>query len=418
MKKMIAVVLAALMLLTSFAVAESGTMTLIELSNINIAGIADLAGLEVKLATGNGKAQAEFVGDGQSLMAVSAQLVDGQLLIGGEGVANTYAVDLSQANLPAEAMDVLPQLFDIGLLLKDFVLPPFPGVNIPMLPIATLLGSAGASPTEDGGMRLDISSEQLMSLLDMGISMAQMYGGSASAQIDQVKQLVDQLKQSGTSADLTIIAKDEADASTVDLYIIPVQDGNASDTYIARLNLQSQVNLDTLTVYLNQGSEVALGTAVLESDPAAPALSLNINVMDQASFTFALTADSGLQDVTFAVDAQGTNVTLRLTYGPQDGRDIVEFAAMIPSVGDVICRLITTADAVGTREGDLLISAGGIEITGNVKTTVAADVSVAPLDGANAIDLLADGAVDQLGNDLSAAAGGLIGYISSLEPAA
>lgn len=413
MKKLIAVVLAALMLLASVAMAESGTMSLIELSNLNVAGM-DLQGFEAKVAMGDGSAQAEIVGNGESLLTLIAQLADGKMVLGGD-LANTYAVDLAAQGMPAEAMDVLPQLFNLGVLLKDFTLPAYPGIDLPMLPIATLLGSVGGTATEDGGVRLDISSEQVMGALDMIMSLAESNAGSLSGQMDQVKQAVNSLKESGVSVELSVQAKDSADASDVDVFIIPVEQEGAWDTHIARLHLTSKANVDILTVYLNMdNTENQMAIIELDSDPAAPSLTLTANLADTVDFVFALTNDDGIQNCVLSADASGNGATLRLSYGPQDGRDLVELNLAVPQTGEFNFRLLTAADTEGNREGELLIDAAGIQISGTVRSIVEADVTVPVLDASNAIDLTADGAADQLQSDLSQAVNGVVGYLSNI----
>ena len=436
MKKLIALALAMLMLLASAAFAEPAAVTLLSDPQLTMTQdgqtmSVDLTGLNIAVSSGLSAEvptiRLDVTHDDEVLMSGLIQIVDGAMVFQLDGMSNAYKASMGADSISGQAQEAFNALFANQDAFLNFQMPAFTGATIPKLDMATLLSFVITDTQTDASgatvSTISLPYETINQLLGMAAPyLSQMVPNvDTSFVTDTIQQLQD--SNSGVSLGGTIVDSGASEVLTLEAYL--VQDGTASEAALGALVVMSEENSVTATVQVNMGdSTTDVATLALLSEPDQAKLSLTGDVMGMASINFDLYPEDGLQMVDLGFSAQGQSANLSLSYGQQDGEDLVSFAAGVADIANLALAIDTVADGAGSHDGavSFAASAQGMDIALDGKLSIGpADVelgSIANVAGAIDITTMDDAANEAFTNELQSAAGALIGYLSSIEPQA
>ncbi len=314
MKKMLAILVALMLLMTAAASAESvfsfadPVLTL----NMGEAQTIDLTGLELVIASeemnGGIAIQIDIKGGGNKLMGIAANIVGEKVVFAFDGGSNVYAVQAPMA--PMAAVSSLSS-FDMSALNIDF---------------EALMGSVMGSIEMDG----DTIKVPYTAVNDVLEAIAPMLESVEIPGLDasQIPEVIAQLKQSNSGVNLELTLTQGEDNVSVSAKAIPVQDGTAA-------------------------AEAAL---VVSFNQDESGLALNIEVPGQGAFYFnASPIDGDKVKVSIGGNAQGAGFDLSgiASAGEAD----VEFAAI--DAGNAISIETMTDEQNEAFMGELMsVSAG------------------------------------------------------------
>ena len=429
MKKLTAILLALLLLLTSAALAEATAATAANMAFENVVvevngesaaveGLVLTVGLD---ATGDPTMLLAVENGTELLSLAAAKVVDGKLMITLTGADATYTADAATLG-GAQAEQALSQFANLRDAIPQFdqlVLPPFPGVNIPKLDTTAML-RAYATGTEGDTTTFAISYEQVMGWLDMVKMYADLFGSQLASipnmpSLDQITGMIDQLKESQTGIAIDGTIADQGDAQVTTFNILPVEGGVTAEEPAMALTFTTAENSDTLVLGDPSGS-ATLASLELESDPATPSLELAMDLMGMANFDIALFPEDGLQKLAVTAQASEQELDMDLAYGESDGRDLVNlgFSATGASLS---LQFDTAKDESGVRTGTVKLDALNRDQT----VTMSGDVTMwldtaAPVEiewPANELPLS-----ELTSETAQAALAPVMEYLQTLEPAA
>ena len=358
MRKILAILLAMLMLIGTTALAEgdAAVLTLDNVTmqtqgqNINIQGLT--ASLVLENINDLPSLALLIDGDGQPLVTAVAQLTSKQCCFAVDGMDHGYVSDL-----PAQAMGQLAQFGDEGMatllpmlvpMFDQLVLPAFSGVDIPKLDMTGLLGSFMT-----GSNTFEVPAEQVSALLDQLVQLAQAQSGAIEG-LDQVTAMLEQMKSSGIGFAIEGTIDDDGTAQTVSAGVCLAMGSTATDQELARLTVTSSQNNFQAVLSVTDAGDVL--TASLVSDPSAAQLQFSMDVAGQASMSFVLFSEDGLQKASLDIAGGGQQVSLQFAYGQQGGADVVSFGGQAAD-SNASFEINTAMGSDGVRTGTLTISA-------------------------------------------------------------
>lgn len=376
MKKIVALLLSVLMILSMAAVAEEALdpALVTRVSNLVIESTADgetsalnLEGLEayISIDTTDGLslvAQA-FNGDDSLLLAV-AKLVDTQIQLAIDGVDKTFAQDVAQlqgqdtAALGELLRPALPQLMNVKL-------PPIALGSLSKIDLVPVVGMLGAE-TEGDTTTFAVPSEIIDTLLDQLLDALKSTGSSIPG-LDQVLPMLEQLRAAGMSLALSGQIVDAADQQTTRLEIYPVTNGETAEAAVAVLTLTSAQDALSLQVDIPSDEDV-MTVATLNVETAADNSAIaTLDIAGMMQFSLAVYQDNGLQYVALTMDSGfEASFAVTLCYGENGAEDIFEvtFATGDDAGFDLIVN--TTATEEGTQGSFELTTSGedsGLHVT-------------------------------------------------------
>ena len=360
MKKLLALLVALLMLLGTAALAEqeAAIMTLDHVV-VEAAGqrtdVQDLSGSLVFQNVNNLPAVALLIDGGdQPLVTAVGQLTSKQFSLAFHGMDHGYTVDI-----PAQQAAQLAQVGDEGLamlapalvpMLNEVALPPLAGMDIPMLDMNCVLSGFITGPGS-----FEIPYEQVSALLDQILQLAKAQGKNI-AQLDQALGMLEELKNSGTGIAIRGTIDDGGAAQKVVANVHLVENGKTADSAIVRLTLNTRQNDSSLAVaYVQSGVPINVATATLTADPAASRVDFDLSVIAGMGMKFAMYRDGDMNRFAFSFNAAGQGGNIEFAYGQQAGNDIVSFNGQ--AGGATVSFLISTVmGADGVRTGELVFS--------------------------------------------------------------
>lgn len=338
MKKILALMLAALMLLSMAALAETAENTpstlMLGLSNVN-ATITDGEGntneialpelnLSGILGTKDG---VQFVlqadrGD-EFLCCMNGKIEDGKVIYTTSASERAY-----EYVIPATpGIDVSSMPEQLGALLPALVsmkLPQLPAVSLPKADLSGLVAMLDAETTEENGVattNFSVSAETISSLLDY-VTMMLQYSASSVPQLDQVTQLLNQLKESGLSFTLEGSIQDTAEEQAASVTVYMTSNGETAETPTLFLNTYSAEDKFTLAVDVPyEDSSYTVGQLSVTTDPAAETINVGVDLAGMVTLNVDFYKQDGLQVAELKFDAMGQSINLALSYGTRDGND-------------------------------------------------------------------------------------------------
>ena len=419
MKKIIAMLLALMLLLGMTAVAEeaAANTAVLTLGNASVSmngETVDLEGMTATLSLNAADAEAPTLAlsidnDEGTLAAVYAQIKGNQFLISADGLDHTYAQEIPE--IPSLPVEQLPSLIAAMVpVLDTLVLPPFTGVTIPKMDISGLLGEFATTQNADG-FDFEIPAEMVKMILNLLVQAASQ-ANIAQEQLDQVQQMLE-------SMDVALAGSlvDTGDSQVVSIDLLMSSDGENYDTAVANLTISSVENSALVTVGVvmdSSGVPTPVATIGLDSDPDAATLDFEINA-GVATIRFSLFNEDGLQKMSLTVEAQGNeSAYLEFDYGTQDGVDIVCLA--VSAGGADITFAVGTIKGDDSRTGTINLDM----VNGEQKLNFSADAEMYLGMADSGITMPADvrpfSEFDQ--NEFSGVLAPVMEYLNTLEPAA
>ena len=368
MKKLLAFALILALMLTGAALAES-TAAVMKIDNIQMESDGQRYVIDGLTATGTieGYSVPTMVlkteGEGQNLLTMFWQIANGKVLCAVEGMDVAYSTPLEgdAAQTAGQLGIYLPMLLPE---LDKLVMPPFPGVDIPMLDMSGIL-----APYMTGADTYALSCEEVYAIVDQVMQEASQSGQNIS-QVQQAIGILNMLKSSGMGVAIDGTFANNGDSQTVTANIHLVQNNQAAEDAIALVTLDTRANDTHLAVNVPAGSAMSeILTAELISDPAAATLSFKLDVPNQMNMEFSLYPEDGLQKAAFDMTESGKQTNLELGYGQADGQDVVTLTVVD---GETVfnCEIDSTMGADGIRTGTvtLYVKENGSEtsITGDL----------------------------------------------------
>lgn len=298
MKKIVALMVALMMLIASAACAES-IIIADPVITLNMGGeqVIDLTGLQLSIATGeangNPALQIDVSGNGSKLMGISANVTGEALVFAVDGVSGTYCVPLeaimSQMNVSTN-MDLSSLDIDVNALMtaiQNGV--EFDGTNF-RVPYTTV------------NEVLEIVAPAMASIEIPGVDMAEFTDGVA------------QLKESNSGITLEGSFAQDGDNMSAALNLIPVQNGEAGAAAMT-MNADMGDNGISVVVDIPGQANLYLKAAPTESGTVAVSVGGNASGM---SFDFSCIVGASDADVAFqALDAANAQNVLELTEAQQ-----------------------------------------------------------------------------------------------------
>lgn len=364
MKKLFAILLAALLLLNVGALAEGRAATLTannirveaEGQKIVIPGMDFILGLD----NVNGLPSIALLidDDGERVFTALGQLTSRQFNLAVSGMNNGY-----YALLPAEAAGTLAQVGDAGLAmmlpqllpgLDEIALPPFTGVEIPKVELGDML-SAYITNRNGDSYDFDIPYEEVYRLLDQVLRLAREQGTNVD-QVDEALQAIEQLKAMHMGFALKGNVADDGSTLTATADVYLVQNGVTSPGEVATIILTSRQNDFRIDMTASEnGATMDVLNVSLVSDPAAATLDLDMNIASEIRIAFDLFSEDGLQKAVLCIDgADPDSMRFEFDYGQQDGKDVVALSSDAQGGSfDLSINSVMGADNVRTGELNL-----------------------------------------------------------------
>ena len=438
MKKLVAIVLTLMLLAASVACAETAYEAVYYNSVLTATSegqtfTVDLSDLTVTIAAG---ALGDVptiqidVDDGEEiLMGAEVQIYGSALVLNVDGLSRPLAVDLSSAGV-SSLQETLAPLFADPANLRIKELPTFKGVTIPKLPLMSLAGFVGATPTVDAnGVQVAEFSvpyemvKQVLGLLSQYRSTIESIGG-VSQYAGAIFGLIDQLMASDSGFAMSGTITDDGEAASMVIDFLPVSGGVTAESAIAGLELMFAENQANINVNIYQGGgSMTVAQMALTSVPEAAELNFGLDIMGMIALNFSLYPENGAQVIAVELKAQDQAVNLSFTYGPQGDGSFFDFAFSIPNTANVEYFTESSSDDGVTYNGDLALTlesgSYGTFTLGSESTTTIADVALRGIENAgDAIDVvnISDEEKAQVTEELNAALAGLITYFNGLEP--
>lgn len=358
MRKILAIMLAMLMLIGSAALAEgeAAVLTLDNVTmqtqgqNINIQGLSGSLVLE---NINNLPSIALLLdGDSQPLVTAVAQLSSSQFSFAIDGMDHGYVTDI-----PAEQAAQLAQFGDEGMaallplfvpMLDQLALPAFSGIDIPKLDMTALLGAYMT-----GSNTFEIPADQVTAALDQVLQVVQAQAGAIGG-VDEITAMLDQMKANDIGLAIAGTIDDDGASQTVSAGVCLAMGSTVTDQELLHLAMDSTQN--NFQASLSAGDSGDVMTANLTSDPDAGQLQFNLDIAGQASLSFALLSENGLQKAVLNIGGAGQQAIMEFAYGQQDGADLVSLD--VDAGGEMLSVVAkTTMGSDGVRTGTLTLDA-------------------------------------------------------------
>lgn len=334
MKKLIALLICALMILSMAAFAETAedTALIARISNIALEYSAEgqaqnvnLDGFEAYLtldtADGIRLVGQAFNGDDELALAV-LKIVEGQIQVAIDGMDKTYVADVPQlqgidleGSIP-EIRAALPQLLNVKL-------PMIPAISLPKLDVVPLLALFGTQEA-DGSVSFNVPAETIDALLDQLLEAAKANMASVPAQAQEtVQQLlgaVEQLRSSGIGFAVDGTGKDAGDSQTVTVNVHLASQGQVSPDPIVVLTFTTAQDKAVVTLdAISEGNAMTVATADVATEEGALVSTLDIAGMLQLSLN--VFQEGTVQYVSLSLDGaamEGASMAIEVSYGETD----------------------------------------------------------------------------------------------------
>lgn len=256
-----------------------------------------------------------------------AEVVDGKLRVGLKGVDRTFEQDLSEIpGMDSEGM--LTSLRQILPTLMGARLPELKIVALPKLDLAGLVALLGAESVEANGVtttKVDIPAEVTSLALQAAVEFAK----STAENISQVRpgvQLLEQLLESGFSFAIRGDITDKGAEQTASIGIYMASEGETAEEPTLILNTTSAENNYVLAIDLpTEDSSYTMGQLSVVTDTAAETLDVGVDFAGMASVAMKVHKENELQCFEMAFNSFGSETTAIVQNGTKDGQDYSNF---------------------------------------------------------------------------------------------
>ena len=450
MKKLLAIVLALMLVTASAAFAETATVftfsnPVITATQGDQTNTADLTGTNLTIAMGmageepavteDGEivdnrvptVQLDIVKDGENLLSGEIQVINERLVMNLQGMSRPVAADMSVAG--GIAGQGYKTMFEGLPEMAKTKLPAFQGVTIPkldLMSVASFLPMLGVqAETTENSASFEIPAEMVNMLLSMLIDQVpeqalQLFGGADA---------LNQMLSSGGFA-LKGNITDDAETAALELGIHPVAEGATAEEAFLTITFASEENSDTLSVDISMGDEsMNLGQLALNSIPDEAELDLGLNLMNgQMSLTGSLYPQEGAQVAALELNIPGQKMNASLMYGENEGMDYADFAIAVENQSAIDLYVQTTGDGNGNEDGTCTVTVDGygetptnVVVEGEISQRVVEDFGFRSIaNAANALDIAqaTEEEQQQLNQEINEIMGKLTAALSVIAPAA
>ena len=359
MKRMIAAILALVLLLSAGALAEKRA-AVVTLDNVcfqdkaHTVKVRDYAVSLVLENIDNLPALALLIdGAGEPLATAVAQLSSEQMVFAVDGMDYGY-----KAQIPAAQAAQLAQLGDEGLAalvpalvsaLDQAEMPTLTGMDVPKLDLTGAL-SPYITGTSNGVSEFEIPAAEFDKLLEQALQMAKSQGGNLS-KLNQMTEMLEKLKAEGKGATVKGTISDDGTTQKVD-GDISIVSGRKS-TSVAALSIVSAMNSWRLAISIQKGFlSLNVVTASMIARPAEERIDVGFSVFGGLDFAMAVFKEDGLQKITFDASGLGQKSWLEFAYGKQGDSDLLSFSAQLDNMS-LTANANTTMGGDGVRKGTL-----------------------------------------------------------------
>lgn len=391
MKKILAMLLAVMMLLGMVAMAEeadpaqSALICGFENIMVDVTANGQTQSIDLSELVATGVIDTEdtlrFVGQvdkgDENLIFGVAELVGDKLHYSMSGAERTFEADLPEqalAQMGGQDHAVLVEMLRSALpALLAFKLPQLGAISLPKADLSSLVGLFASDTSEADGtttMEFSIPSEIVTMLIQQ---LGEAVKGTAGniPQGDQIAAVIDQLQSSGLSFALNGTLADNGDEQTVALSIHMAQENEVAEDPVLILNTYSAVDNFTLGIDLpSEDGSYTIGQLTAVTNPDEETLDIGLDIAGMASFVVNFYKADGMQHADVAFDAGDFHAGLNFVYGTQeDGVDYYALSGSSDTVGSFEIVMTESADENGAYGGDFSFaieaSEQNIEVTGD-----------------------------------------------------
>ena len=361
MKRMLAMMLALMMLLGMTAVAETApaaadmsqsalisnlTGVTIDIENAGQVQHLDMADLGVSCVVDTEDTLRFLLtadkGD-EILTFALAEIQDNKLRVGLKGIDRTFEYDIPE--VPGMDMASLTNVIRQNLpALMGQRMPEIKVTALPKIDLSTLLPG---ETTEADGVRttaVDISAEMVSMVLSMVVQLAK----TSTENVPQGKQAIEYLEQlinNGFSFAVkgTITDTDAEQSANIGIYMS--DNGETAEAPTLLLNTTTAENSATLAIDLpSEDSSYTVGQLSVVTDPEAETLDSTLDIAGMISLALKMHKHDDLQCVDLTLQAPGTDAKNTLEYGVQDGQDYYAFKSEMGEGNSFNC--VVTGNAI------------------------------------------------------------------------
>lgn len=443
MKKVLAVVLALMLLLASAALAEPAKIIDFTDASVTVEMQGqtvryNLDGLDITLALGLAgdvpTVQLDAVAAGDNVLAAVIQFIDGRMVLDVDGLSRPIAADMSAAgSTGADPQAILEEAFASITENSETKLGLIPGIPIPKIDLMSIAAQFGAQPAPDAnGVQMasfSLPYEVVKLLLSQVGSLTAQLPAETTAQFGPVLDAIDQMIATDSGFALEGKVGDDGESTEMLVDVYPVSAGVTADSPAGALYVASTENNASVEVLLYQdGEQVRLGQFYIESVPDEAQLSATLEVSGMLSLDAGLyreeRMDAEAQVVSLSLDAQGQKLDTSLVYGDKDEGTFAEFAMDIASQAALSFDIESAPNANGDAAGTFSLSAktyadgSTVNVASNFVKTVG-DVTFRTIANADdAIDAAtaSEEEAAQLSEEFNNVLSGLLGYLATLTP--
>jgi len=360
MRKLLAVLLAMLMLLGTAALAEqeAAVMVVDHMQLENMGQRVEIKDMGARLALQNvGDLPAVALridGGGAPLFTAVGQLEASRFNFAVAGMDKGYT-----AEIPAEQVAGLSELGEGGMaaliptllpLLDQMALPGLSSVNIPKVDLSGVLAAYST-----GKGTFEIPAEQSAQLLDQALEFARAQGNNL-AQLDKATQMLEDLKKKGTGVAIRGTIEDRGATQKVVAGIHMAHNGKVDNGQTARITLESRQNSTEVAVAVVKfGIPFTLASASLNANPARAEASFDLSVIGGTYINIDAYVEGGMNKITFTGSVGSSYGSAEVAYGQQGGSDVLSFSCLIGGV-DMSFVITTAKGADGARTGDMVLN--------------------------------------------------------------
>ena len=323
MKKLFALLLAALMLLTCAACAETagdaGAIKISDLTaNIDADGETmnlDLAGLELVIAGGQAgetpAARVEINGNGSKLFGLTVNLASDYILVGIDGMSKTFSVQIPESATSVTNLDFSSLDIDVDALLETIM--------------------SGAQISQDGDTTTISIPHTVITDVILQVVPAMESMNIEGFDLEQVTQELQEMKEADSGVAIEVVYTENEAGTSGKIGAFQVENGGQSD--------------------------VPAFTANFEMDDASFSASVEIEEAGTFGFSFAPEGETGESlRVTINVDAEGTKAEIsglvsvseaEMTFDTLDATNAINVAEM-------------TEEDTEAIQGELISALGGL----------------------------------------------------------
>jgi hypothetical protein len=379
MKKLIALLLVAMMAFGMVAVAESAegpSALVLTMDNMKcvttqkgLENTTELKDLSVMMALNTVPAltltTGAYVGEDALAFAVM-KLADSKVQVAINGVDKTFEQDYPQQ--VGDTTVVANMIRNLLPSMASNQLPLINAVEVPKMDLTSLVSAFSTGETEENGAKVTSFTIPEM-IISMLVSQAADMANSATEQAPQMQMLADLLdsfEESGMGISLDGKLTDTAAEQTCEIGVMISANGQKAEAPTVVLTATSAQNNFSLNLAAPNGDGMyTLGDIKFVSDPAKNTMDLNADIMGMLTSTVSFDQADGVQHIQSTDEFLGTTIKCNVEYGRD--KDGVDYSNAVLEMGENRYSVTNTAttDEQGSTNGTTTV-----EIENSTQKTV------------------------------------------------